>query len=385
MRGVAAALLALALLAPPLAADNEVINCFGDSLTEGPPPFDEEGRGGYPLRMQPLVRQGGLKNAVVLNNGIGGQTTTAMLARFDLDFDDADIIIILGGTNDIADIAGGRLTFEDVLFNLKAMVDNALGRRARAILGTLPPRKPDVRVDRGNNLTYELVLRIREMAHEHGIELVDFWDLFPNRALSTYELYYYDGPDRTGHPNAAGFQRMAEAAAAVVLEEDTQRPVEGRIISPLRGEVVNRNTVYEIELYDFGTGLRVNSASVVINGEPVDTTVTGNRLKATLVANSDRFKRCKVLYSVEAEDRAQPPNKLDLFIRRMESANGDPFSGDGNGDCRVDGRDLARLGRTFGKTPLDVGYDDEYDFVDDDVIDGEDFARLAANFGKSAP
>ncbi len=88
------------------------------------------------------------------------------------------------------------------------------------------------------------------------------------------------------------------------------------------------------------------------------------------------------MLSIRAEDRAEPPNVLDLALATYASADGKLIAGDGTGDCRVDGRDLARFGPTFGKSREEPGFDKEFDFVADGVIDGEDLARLAANFGR---
>ena len=84
---------------------------------------------------------------------------------------------------------------------------------------------------------------------------------------------------------------------------------------------------------------------------------------------------------MRANDRAEPPNELEFFISRFPTPQ-NLIDGDVNGDCRVDGRDLALFGPGFGKKRSDKGYDDELDFVDDGVIDGDDFARLAQQFGK---
>lgn len=75
------------------------------------------------------------------------------------------------------------------------------------------------------------------------------------------------------------------------------------------------------------------------------------------------------------------------------------FDGDGYGDAcetgtlqadwdlsgRVDGFDLAALGRAFGAAAGDPGYDAAIDLSRDAMIDGDDLALLAAAFGASHP
>ncbi len=383
MRAAAIAALLVCLLAGGWTAAGAAtkVSCLGDSITEGKLPFDEENIGGYPRRLQPLLRRGGLKGATVKNFGAGGDRTIEMLSRLGDAVANADVLVVLGGTNDISSIVGGSELFSDAITNLDLIVDFARDRGLRAILGTVIPRSPSSRGDRGNTATYELVQQIRQLAFKRRYELIDFWNHFPNRSLSTYNLYYYAGDDPIGHPNAAGFQRMAEAAAGVILDGDLQSPVEGRFLAP--GEVarVNGNTDYEIELFDFDSGILLSSATLVLNGVPIDTMVSGNSRKATLFAEGDGSRRCKVVLSVRASDQAEPPNELDFYITTYPTPQ-NLLGGDVNGDCRVDGRDLAIFGPVFGKSRRDLGWDAEMDIVPNGNIDGDDFARLAANFGR---
>lgn len=385
MRAPASAALLVCLLGGGWsgAGAETTVSCLGDSITEGGLPFDEENSGGYPRRLQPLLRQGGLKGAVVKNFGVGGDDTIEMLPRLASSLDGADALIVLGGTNDISKIVSGRLLFEDTIKNLSLMVDTALDRGARGIVGTVIPRRPDSRGDSRNSATYELVQRIRQLAFQNRYELVDFWNALPNRSLSTYELFYFAGADPIGHPNAAGFQRMAEVAAGVILDGDSQSPVEGRFLQPGRVARVDAEADYEIELFDFDSGIFLPSATLVLNGEPIDTMVTGNVRKAKLFAESDGRRRCKVVLSVRASDKAEPPNELDFYITTYETPQR-LIAGDVNGDCRVDGRDLAIFGPVFGKFKRDLGFDPEMDIVPNGAVDGNDLARLAANFGRGS-
>ena len=384
MRPVAALLMAGLLLGAGVAGaqDGKRVKCVGDSITEGARPFDEEGLGGYPGRLQPLLREGGLKGARVTNAGLGGDDSFEVLARIGGIFPDTDTMVLTVGTNDVDDIVAGRFTLGDTIRNIDFMMQAARSRGIRTIVGTIPPRVPRARRDSSNLATYQAILAIRELAHARRYEVADFWHIFPNRLLSTYELYFYGGrEDRIGHPNAAGFAKMAELVAGVILDGDNQSPVDGRVLQPGTVSRVNSSTTYEMEIYEFDTGIQTSSATFVINGKPVETTVTGGRRKATLLAEGDGRRRCKVVLSVRAMDRAEPQNELDFFINRFDTPQR-LIPGDANGDCRVDGRDLAIFGPIFGKSIFEEGYDDELDFVNDGVIDGNDFAKLASNFGK---
>ncbi|HZT09647.1 MAG TPA: PQQ-dependent sugar dehydrogenase, partial [Actinomycetota bacterium] len=56
---------------------------------------------------------------------------------------------------------------------------------------------------------------------------------------------------------------------------------------------------------------------------------------------------------------------------------------DWDGSGRVDGIDLAALGRAFGASNGDPRYDATLDFSQDGIIDGDDLAILASEFGRS--
>ena len=381
MRAVGIVTLAGCLVLGAAGASRAVVKCVGDSITEGLPQFDEENKGGYPGRLQPLLRQGGMDAVSVRNFGASGEGTVEILARIGSILSDGDILVMLAGSNDVTRVTRGEQTLDDLMSNLSFMLKLARDKGMRVIVGTLPPRPPTAR-DSLNTLNYEAVQRIRAMAFNQRYEVIEFWKAFPNRQLHTYVTYYTSTPsDPVGHPNAAGFEVMAQTAAGVILDGDSQSPVEGRFLAPGPVTRVNADTDYSIELYDFETGIFLPSATILINDIPIETTFTGNSRKAILSAKGDGQRRCKVVLSVQALDKAEPPNMFDWRVTSYPTPQ-DLINGDVNGDCRVDGRDLAIFGPVFGKFRADEGFDDEMDIVTDGAIDGDDFARIAANFGR---
>jgi len=75
-----------------------------------------------------------------VNRGIGGQTTSQMLVRFrqDVIWLRPAAVVILGGTNDIAE-NGGITTLEAIEENLQSMVELARSNRIHVVLASVLP------------------------------------------------------------------------------------------------------------------------------------------------------------------------------------------------------------------------------------------------------
>ena len=75
-----------------------------------------------------------------VNRGIGGQTTSQMLVRFRQDVIDLmpSAVVILGGTNDIAE-NGGITTLEAIEDNLQSMAELARANGIRVVLSSVLP------------------------------------------------------------------------------------------------------------------------------------------------------------------------------------------------------------------------------------------------------
>ena len=110
-------------LGMPSAGERRVV-FMGDSITEGWIKLDPQffSRNGY------------------LDRGIGGQTTSQMLVRFrqDVIMLRPSVVVILGGTNDIAQ-NGGQTTLEAIEENLQSMVELARVNHIRVVLCSVLP------------------------------------------------------------------------------------------------------------------------------------------------------------------------------------------------------------------------------------------------------
>ncbi len=110
-------------LGPPSSRDKRVV-FMGNSITEGW------------INMLPQFFEG----RPYINRGIGGQTTSQMLVRFKQDVVDLKptVVVILGGTNDIAGNTGPT-TVEMIFENLVSMAELARANKIQVILSSVLP------------------------------------------------------------------------------------------------------------------------------------------------------------------------------------------------------------------------------------------------------
>jgi lysophospholipase L1-like esterase len=178
-----------------------VVACLGDSITEGSPHWDSRKRSGDP-EGQWEHWAGLLHPGLELRNfGIWGERTDEIAARFDESVVAADVLIIQGGINDIAQ----DRSIEDAARNLAAMVDRgrALGLRV-AVCDVLPwnngwpGKEPAIRA---------LNERIRNL----GVTLLPFHDTLedPNLPGRMKDEWTHDDGD---HPSVTGYRRLGELA-----------------------------------------------------------------------------------------------------------------------------------------------------------------------------
>jgi lysophospholipase L1-like esterase len=131
-------------------ASGPVVVALGDSITRGDgttPDLDQR----YPDHLQRRLLAAGVKGAVVLNAGIGGNRLLrpvigpSMTGRFDRDVlgvAEATHVLILAGTNDIAlpsMLGEKRPTADEVIDGLRALADRAARRGVQPVLGTITP------------------------------------------------------------------------------------------------------------------------------------------------------------------------------------------------------------------------------------------------------
>jgi len=169
-----------------------IVAALGDSITEGSP-----GLRGWDVW---AARSDG--RLELRNCGIYGQRTDEIAARLEECARGADVLIVQGGINDIAQ---GR-DVENAAANLHAMVGRGkeLGLRV-ALVDVLPwnngwpDAEPEIR---------RLNALIREVARDEDVTLLPFHDTLedPDRPGRMREEWTHEGD----HPNEDGYRRLAD-------------------------------------------------------------------------------------------------------------------------------------------------------------------------------
>lgn len=382
LRAALLAGLLLVLAASPAAAQRYV--AFGDSITDGV--GDDEDRPeeerGYTPRLENRLRNAGQPEAVVVDRGIGAERTPEGLARIDdvLAEEDGDVLLLMEGTNDIS----RNVSRETTMFNLGEMARRAENRGYQVVHATLIPRIPAANVDPENVLNQNLNQEIRDLAGRMGRRLVDNFYVF-GAIPDVFSTHYWTDPsDRVGHPNAAGYDEMADSFLDVLTGADSVPPVPG-LISPEHGaRRVPAGSEVRIDLWDFGGGVDVANTSLTVDGDEVEAQITGAGNRAQIFFTSAEPLSGVVTVGLSTRDLATPANAFEGDVARFVIAGTTFLPGDMDLSGRVDGADLVEFGRAFGAVQGTGRYNARADLDEDGDVDGEDLAMLAANFGRSS-
>lgn len=184
------------------------ITCMGDSITYG-----------FGLEPNLSLRWSDLAAArtghELINCGVSGDTTGGMLARCQTQVfpHKPDILLILGGINDISMMGDYRLP----QCNMAAMVRQALSFGIKPLIGILPPVSaedlgaPLWEPDRDNHrlarLCEEYAQWLKLYCKQNGFSFVDFRSPFFAEDGSVRRDLFQDGL----HPTAQGHALMSQA------------------------------------------------------------------------------------------------------------------------------------------------------------------------------
>jgi lysophospholipase L1-like esterase len=358
---------------------------FGDSITEGV--GDDPSRQpalGYTPRLGALLVGAGIQ-ADIINQGLGGEATPEGLNRLSsalVGTQPDDVLLLMEGTNDVS----RGIPLEATRFNLNEMARRAEARGLNVVQGTIFPRRPDAKMDADNVETLILSQNIRDMAGRRDRDLVDLFEIFISRPDRFPALYATSvGYDPVGHPNAAGYDLIAQTFFQTLTDVDRVPPVTG-LMTPLPGaDRVAAATSIDVDVWDFGAGIDLANTRLLINGTAVDVTPTGDTQRARLSYKPAQPLRGVVRVGLRSRDLALPtPNTVDREIARFTIAGTTLLKGDLDQSGRVDGADLVQLAILFGSRRGENRFRPTADLNNDDIVDGQDLAILAANFGKSS-
>lgn len=143
-----------------------------------------------------------------LNDGISGNRTDDMLARFDAVLaQHPTVLVILGGTNDLRQIETPTID------NISTMAERAAATGAHVIIGTVPPASVTLypTSDAPDDVTNLVRIRafntqLRTLARSYGYTLVDYYSAMVN-ADGTQNASLFVSTDLI-HPNADGYNVM---------------------------------------------------------------------------------------------------------------------------------------------------------------------------------
>jgi lysophospholipase L1-like esterase len=178
-----------------------VVACLGDSITEGSPYWDS--RRGTGDREGQWEHWAGLLHPELdfRNFGIWGECTDEIAARFEQAVADADVLIVQGGINDIAQ---GH-PIERATDNLRAMVERGLALGLRVAACDVLPW------NNGWPGKEEPIRALNARIHALDVPVLPFHDTLEDpdaRGRMKLEWCNEDGD----HPSAAGYRRLGELA-----------------------------------------------------------------------------------------------------------------------------------------------------------------------------
>ena len=185
-------------------AERIVVSALGDSISEGSPEFDGRGGGDETSQWEYWAARADPR-LVFRNCGVYGQRTDEIAERLDACAAGADVLVVQGGINDIAQ---GHAV-EAAAANLQAMVRRGRQRGLRVALADVlpwnngwPDAEPEIR---------KLNALIVEVAREEGVPLLPFHNTLedPERPGRMHEEWTHADGD---HPSVAGYRRLGELA-----------------------------------------------------------------------------------------------------------------------------------------------------------------------------
>lgn len=185
-----------------------VIVAIGDSLTYG----IRSPAGGYPALLQTKLTQAGY-DAVVMNEGIPGETSPETAERFLHEIAGADIVLLMIGMNDLVNPGKCPIPFVcDTIGQTGFMLDAALISKITPLVSTVTPARSDGMFSRLNTDIIAYNGMLYNLAAEKEVVLVDnFSAILANGGDSLYD-------DNGVHFTDQGYEIMAQQWFDALIE-----------------------------------------------------------------------------------------------------------------------------------------------------------------------
>ncbi|MGB8318522.1 MAG: SGNH/GDSL hydrolase family protein [Ignavibacteriaceae bacterium] len=189
-------------LGPPAAGENRVV-FMGNSITESWAVIDT----GFFA-----------ENKNFIDRGISGQTSSQMLLRFRQDVIDLEpaIVVILAGTNDIAENTG-PISLKDIFGNIVSMVQLAQMNKIKVILSSVLPAY-DFPWHPGLNPAEKIVKlnsMLKSYCEKNNIKYADYYSKMVDDRGGLDKKYTKDGV----HPTIAGYKIMDGIIEQTIKDE----------------------------------------------------------------------------------------------------------------------------------------------------------------------
>lgn len=158
------------------------------------------------------------KSNSFVNRGVGGQSSSQILLRFQQDviFLNPNKVVLNTGINDIGE-ADGFYKKEFTVQNIQSIVDICKANDIEIILTAVLPAT-DIRINRFSSISdvqskiIGLNKEIRKLAAANELIYIDYYSKLANEDGTFNELYTFDGV----HPNEKGYDIMKELVLSVL-------------------------------------------------------------------------------------------------------------------------------------------------------------------------
>jgi lysophospholipase L1-like esterase len=176
------------------------VSALGDSITAGSPLWDPETESGDPTSQYEYWASRKHPTLEFRNCGVYGERTDEIANRLERCIDGAEVLIVQGGINDIAQGRSVDVAAENLLRMVRAGKARGLTVAVAELLpwnNGYPGADPEIR-------------RLNELIHELGVPVLSFYvtledDERPGRMRE-------DWTDDGDHPSIEGYRRLGELA-----------------------------------------------------------------------------------------------------------------------------------------------------------------------------